>query len=164
MKMRDSRTTNTLKSGTVTEYYSDTLKATGDEPITWEIVSATPLPDGLDLDAESGEISGTPTTDGTFTFTVKATNDVSYDTKELSIVIVPDVGIVETGRAPSLPRIYPNPTTGKVYLQTESNVRIYTIQGKLLQETFSKEIDLSPYAQGMYFLQIDEIWCKVVKQ
>jgi hypothetical protein len=33
-------------------------------------------------------ISGTPTASGTFTFTVKATNDAGFDTKAFSITVV----------------------------------------------------------------------------
>ncbi|MCA2998606.1 MAG: choice-of-anchor D domain-containing protein [Rhodocyclaceae bacterium] len=47
--------------------------ATGTAPITWSIVSGD-LPPGLTLNASSGTISGTPTTLGTFAFTVRATN------------------------------------------------------------------------------------------
>ena len=45
------------------------------------------LPAGLSLNKDTGEISGTPTTAGTSTFTVKATNSAGSDTKELSITI-----------------------------------------------------------------------------
>ena len=79
-------TTTTLPGGTVGTAYSQTLTATGDAPISWSIDSGD-LPDGLDI---SGNIiSGTPTADGTFTFTVKAENDEGDDTKQLSITIAP---------------------------------------------------------------------------
>jgi len=73
------------------------------------------------------------------------------------------VGIVETDNYPSL-RIYPNPTTGKVYTETESNIKIYNLQGALLQETFGNQIDLSTYPQGVYLLQVNGRWSRVVKQ
>jgi hypothetical protein len=77
-------TTTSLPSGTVGTAYSQTLTATGDTPITWSI-DAGRLPTGLML--SNGTISGTPTTAGTFNFTVKATNATGSDTKMLSIVI-----------------------------------------------------------------------------
>lgn len=78
-------TTTTLQGGKVGEAYSQTLAATGTAPITWSIDSGS-LPAGLSLSGDT--ISGTPTTAGTFTFTVKATNNsLDADTKELSIVI-----------------------------------------------------------------------------
>ena len=64
---------------------SQTLTATGTAPITWSIDGG--LPAGLSLNADTGEISGTPTADGTAKFTVKATNSAGSNTKELSITI-----------------------------------------------------------------------------
>ena len=78
-------TTDTLPDGKVGEAYSQTLTATGTAPITWSIDSG--LPAGLSLNADTGEISGTPTADGTAKFTVKATNSAGSNTKELSITI-----------------------------------------------------------------------------
>ena len=83
-----SITTSSLPDGKVDEAYSQTLTATGTKPITWSI-SGT-LPEGLTLDENTGEISGTPTADGTAKFTVKAENSVGSDTKELSITITKD--------------------------------------------------------------------------
>ena len=40
------------------------------KPLTWSIESGA-LPDGLELNAETGEITGKPLTEGTYTFTVK---------------------------------------------------------------------------------------------
>ena len=80
-----SITTSSLPDGKVDEAYSHTLTATGTAPITWSIDGG--LPAGLSLNADTGEISGTPTADGTAKFTVKATNSAGSDTKELSITI-----------------------------------------------------------------------------
>ena len=78
-------TTDTLPDGKVGETYSQTLTANGTAPITWSIDGG--LPAGLSLNADTGEISGTPTAEGTATFTVKATNSAGSNTKELSITI-----------------------------------------------------------------------------
>ena len=81
-------TTDTLPDGKVGEAYSQILTATGTEPITWSISGE--LPKGLTLKETTGEISGTPTAEGTASFTVKATNSAGSDTKELSITISKD--------------------------------------------------------------------------
>jgi hypothetical protein len=78
-------TTSTLPSGTAGTSYSQTLRASGDAPITWSLESGA-LPAGLNL-LRSGTISGTPTTAGTYSFSVKASNSAGNDTKSLSITI-----------------------------------------------------------------------------
>lgn len=62
-----------LPNGTVTIPYSQTLSASGGTfPYTFSLSSGT-LPPGLSLSA-GGVVSGTPTTDGTYSFTVLATD------------------------------------------------------------------------------------------
>ena len=82
-------TTDTLPNGKVGEAYSQTLTADGTTPITWDIDSGN-LPADLTLDETTGEISGTPTAEGTASFTVKVENSAGSDTKELSITITKD--------------------------------------------------------------------------
>jgi hypothetical protein len=77
--------TDSLPGGTAGAAYSQTLAATGDTPITWTKESGN-LPDGLAL-SSGGLISGTPTTAGTFNFTVQAANGTGSDTQALSITI-----------------------------------------------------------------------------
>ena len=79
-------TTDTLPDGKVGEAYSQILTADGTTPITWSVENGD-LPTDLSLNKDTGEISGTPTADGTAKFTVKATNSAGSNTKELSITI-----------------------------------------------------------------------------
>jgi Putative Ig domain len=63
-----------LLSGTAGSPYSVSLSASGGTgPYTW---TSGGLPEGLVMDGSTGEISGTPTTSGTFTLTAAA-NDLS---------------------------------------------------------------------------------------
>ena len=75
-----------LPDGMEGEAYSSRLTAKGTAPITWSIVSGV-LPEGLSLNEDTGEISGTPAGEGTEVFTVMAVNDLGEDIKELSITI-----------------------------------------------------------------------------
>ena len=69
-------TTTSLASGEVSSAYSATLGASGGKsPYSWTLSSGT-LPGGLTL-SSSGQISGTPTASGTFSFTVMATDSSS---------------------------------------------------------------------------------------
>ena len=90
-------TSEALQDGMVGTSYSQTLSATGDAPITWTIETGS-LPAGLTLSGDT--ISGTPTTEGTSVFQVKAANNADYVTKELSITI---------DAAPVVPEITPPP-------------------------------------------------------
>ncbi|MDR2179731.1 MAG: Ig domain-containing protein [Synergistaceae bacterium] len=78
--------TTFLPDGILGTIYSQTLSANGAKPITWMIASGN-LPEGLSLNATTGTISGTPKTQGTFIFTVRATNSAGSATRALSIVI-----------------------------------------------------------------------------
>jgi hypothetical protein len=62
-------TTTELPPGPLLQPYSVPLAATGGQvPYAW---SAVDLPPGLQLDPETGELSGAPTEQGTFAFTVQ---------------------------------------------------------------------------------------------
>jgi hypothetical protein len=102
-------TTTSLPGGTVGTQYSVSLTATGTEPITWTY-SGT-LPAGLTF--TNGTIEGTPTTVGTSTITVKASNVAGDVTKTLTISITAAV-IVPTITTTSLP----GGTAGTAYSAT----------------------------------------------
>ena len=83
--------TDSLPDGTVGQAYSQQLalllgvgRPMG--ALTWKLAGGA-LPPGLTLSA-GGLISGTPTTAGTFTFTVMVSNDYESDAVELTITIV----------------------------------------------------------------------------
>ena len=78
-------TTESLPDGTAGQSYTATLEATGNN-ITW---SASALPAGLTLDADTGAITGTPTTDGQFQVTVTATNSVGNIDRTYTLNIKP---------------------------------------------------------------------------
>ena len=92
-------TTTSLADGTVGVPYSQTLAATGDTPIEWGISSGS-LPNGLSL-SDAGVISGTPTAEGDFTFTVEAANIAGSDIVSFTITVeaapfVPTLPIIIT--------------------------------------------------------------------
>ena len=123
-------TTQTLPGGTIGTAYSQRLSAQGTTPITWSIDNGN-LPAGLSLNADTGEISGTPAAVGTVTFTVKAENSADSDTKALSITIARaeqygnvSMGDYVYGKAPSTPSLTNRTGDGSVtyyYTTTNSN-------------------------------------------
>jgi hypothetical protein len=104
-----SITTTSLTNGTQSSAYGPvTLQATGGTaPYTWSLSSGT-LPTGLSLNASNGQISGTPSTSGTFSFTVQVMDSGSpaqMAAQNLSITIA---------QAPVDPTIIPNSTSAAV--------------------------------------------------
>ena len=85
--------TTSLDDGAENAAYTATLAADG-EPTswTWSADTNSSLPPGLAL-STSGVISGTPTTQGTYNFTVTATNSGGSDSKSLSITINPAANV-----------------------------------------------------------------------
>ena len=84
-------TTTSLSDGAVGTAYSATLGATGGSgTYTWSLSSGS-LPGGLTL-GSTGSISGTPTTAGSFSFTVGVTDGVLSASQALTIKINPKLG------------------------------------------------------------------------
>jgi large repetitive protein len=82
-------TTQALSNGTVGEFYccGNLFASGGVQPYEWEVVAGT-LPPGLELPKGENTISGTPTLPGTYTFTVRVTDDLgAFSEKEFSITI-----------------------------------------------------------------------------
>jgi hypothetical protein len=83
--------TTDLPEGVDNATYSTIIEAVGGtDNYTWSIFSDD-LPEGLTLDSEMGEISGTPSQKGRFTFTVKVIDDaepVHSDTQKFTLTIV----------------------------------------------------------------------------
>jgi hypothetical protein len=81
-------TTASLPAGTHGAAYSDLLTATGTPTITWTTLPATGngLPGGLALSSDGG-LSGTPTASGTYTFTVEASDGITFDEKTFTLLV-----------------------------------------------------------------------------
>jgi hypothetical protein len=76
-----------LPTAAVGVAFSATFVSSGDT-VMWSVASGT-LPPGLALNATTGMYTGTPTTAGTYTFTVAATNNSGMDSRAYSQVVTP---------------------------------------------------------------------------
>lgn len=79
--------TESLPEGTVGQSYTAPLEATGNN-ITWSVTEGT-LPDGLALNESTGEITGTPATEGQFPVEITATNSAGIASKKYTLNIKP---------------------------------------------------------------------------
>ena len=90
-------TTTSLPNGTVNSSYSATLQSAGGSgTVHWSVTTGS-LPTGLTLSGAT--ISGTPTTAGTTSFTVSATDSstpAQTQTQQLSITVSPALSITTT--------------------------------------------------------------------
>lgn len=141
--------TTSLPGGSVGQAYSQSITATnGATPYTWSIVSGS-LPPGLSISTSgtpSTTISGTPTTTGTYGFTVQVTDaDTGTDTQELSISVAeappppPDgiafggAGTAGAALASSVAVPYPSGVAANdlliLHVMTRDNVEIATPAG-----------------------------------
>jgi hypothetical protein len=82
-----------LSPGTVGEFYCcGNLFASGGVPeYTWSLVAGE-LPPGLELAESPGRITGTPTTAGTFTFTVRVTDSTGASAERTLSITVSEAG------------------------------------------------------------------------
>jgi polygalacturonase len=63
-------------------------------------------------------------------------------------------------------QIYPNPTTGMIYIQNKlenSPVTIYDHSGRLVLETASAQIDTTSFSNGIYLVKVENQTIKLIK-
>ncbi|MBR0252528.1 MAG: putative Ig domain-containing protein, partial [Synergistaceae bacterium] len=77
----------------VNQKYSFTPTATGTRPLTWNLSGNVPA--GLSINSSTGEISGTPTTVGSYNIKLTVTNSVGSDSENYTMN-VRDVSITPT--------------------------------------------------------------------
>ena len=93
--------TSSLPDALIGSPYAQSLQATGGTPPYMWYVTVGALPDGITLDANSGTLSGMPSAAGSFTFTLRAVDNV-YAFADGQFQITTAAGLIIT-TAPALP-------------------------------------------------------------
>ncbi len=146
-------TTTSLGNAVVGSAYFCSIQCEGSRPIIYS-VSFGALPPGLSLDADTGKITGTPTTGGTFIFTIQAENTAGSDTQELSITVEAAPEITTTS--------LPSGTVGVSYstgIETEGTSTAFTVTTGTLPAGLSLDavtgvVSGTPAAAGTYSFTI----------
>lgn len=123
----------TLPSGELGVPYSETITASGGSAPHTFSVTAGALPPGLTLDSNSGLLSGAPSSSGTFTFTITATDQNGCPgSRQYTLTINPAIGCpVLTILPPTLP----NAVLGAAYSEpitasgSTPDTYVYTVTG-----------------------------------
>jgi uncharacterized protein (TIGR03437 family) len=98
------QTPSPLPGGSVGTGYSQTLSAVGGTaPYSAWTVSSGTIPSGLSLNSSSGVLSGTPSSPGTFSFTVQVSDSVSAKASKAFVLTIvgPATNSVTVGTSPS---------------------------------------------------------------
>ena len=167
--------TTSLPDGDPGVYYSQIIEGRGGtSPYGWE-VSEGELPQGLELDTLSGELSGTPTLDERAYFTIEVTDqNQNTDTQRYVLVIGNPTGVDDefVSNVPEefkLLQNYPNPfnavTTINYQLPQHGHVRldIYNLLGQRIETLVDEEQEAgyrsvswraSEVGSGIYFMRL----------
>ena len=168
--------TTELPDGVNGEAYDVTVEARGGTaPYTFTVVSGD-LPPGLELNSETGVISGDPTTNGEYTFTLRCTDSANpqhTDDQEYTMQVANQVGIDD--EVTTLPKAfelignYPNPfnsTTVVSFRLAGSEyvtVDIYNVLGQEVVNLYSGQLSAGTHTfpwhadkvpSGVYFYRI----------
>ena len=145
-------TSTTIPDGKVGIEYSQIFEATGTDPIKWSFIGASNVV-GLTI-SSNGVLSGTPNMAGTFSFLVKATNNVGSETKEFTIIIEESVGINENNIEELY--IYPNPASNWLYFSQLMTCEIMDMHGSVLlnNRNFDNKINITNLPKGVYIIRL----------
>ena len=90
----------------------------------------------------------------------------NYPAEVIAGVDVFSLNILENS-SPNI-KIYPNPTDNLIYIKTDTGIipelKLYSLDGRLLQQIRNTEINLSGYTAGIYLLSINGTMVKVIKK
>jgi aminopeptidase N len=169
--------TTEMPEAHVNEPFEVTVEARGgNSPYTFEISDGS-LPDGLELDGNTGVISGVPTSQMEYTFTVQVTdshNPARTDTQDFTLLVESQIGIddqpTELPQTFELIGNYPNPfnATTSISFRLEKtqdvSLDIYNLLGQKVADLYQGRLDAGLHTftwnggntpSGVYFYRLD---------
>lgn len=128
-------TDRSLANGVPGVAYADGVAAAGAPPATYAVVSGA-LPPGLSLDANTGQVAGTPTTLGDYSFTIRASNIIDATDAVLTVTIGSPPTWVDTGLGSAV--------VGQAYLDGVAASSSAAVTYSLTQNTLPAGLTLDP--------------------
>ena len=108
-------TSSTLTQGAVNSAYQTFLSASGGTtPYTWAITAGS-LPPGLSLQGTSSQITGTPTTAGTYTFTAQVTDAKNLTATATQTIVIEGLILIDCNSCATGTTTLPSGTPGVAY-------------------------------------------------
>ncbi|MBN2213231.1 MAG: choice-of-anchor D domain-containing protein [Bacteroidales bacterium] len=166
IKMDEGFVTHTVDLGSVFADNDDTqleLSATSDNTAV------------VTVSVDAATLTVTEAGVGTANITVTATDSKGADASDVFEFTVEDVTALESLTDAGV-SLYPNPTKGKIYLSVENadhmliTVEFTNITGDVMMNDrfrcsgIARELDLTSFSKGMYFMKITSDDCSVVKK
>lgn len=157
--------TESYDTAYINTYYEFQMEYTNnpyDDPVSWEPIN---LPEGLEINQNTGLVSGIPTEPGAQTCTIAIRNNLlgfrtDFINKDLFVVNSTD--IPESQRELKV-KIYPNPADERIYIEMQNYeeafyVSVYDPSGRMIQQTEiiqnPAKIDCSEFSSGIYFVKV----------
>ncbi len=165
------------------DYYAVIVAKGGTEPYTFTVVDGS-LPPGIDLNSDTGIISGRPTQIGDYSFTIRCTDsDELTDDQDYQITIYEHQGIDEgTPRLPSefvLFDNYPNPFNGSTVIgfsikkDSRVSLEVFDILGRKVDTIFQGSMKAGEHKlewkadsvpSGLYFYRLTTDYGSIAKK
>lgn len=165
-------------------YYDSLTTPNGCDSIIQITLTVNPLPTvsfaGLDslycVNSSADTLTGSPlggvftgTTGGVFDPLLTGTFAITYSyvdangctaTQSQDVTVISCTGI-ENIRFNDF-KIYPNPSTGIINIQTDKQIQISNTLGRVIYNGNDNQIDLSEYGKGVYFVKVGAVIKKLV--
>ena len=157
--------TESYDTAYINTYYEFQMEYTNnpyDDPVSWDPIA---LPNGLEINENTGIISGIPTNAGPQSCIITIKNDLIGSRTDF---IMEDLFVVNSTDTPetlkeSTVKIYPNPADERIYIEMQNHqeafhVSVYDPSGRMLQQTEIIQnpamIDCSELNSGIYLVKV----------
>ena len=122
----------------------------------WSLTRPETGAEWLAIDTYTGELSGTPTSGGSFDLTVTLDDGMATVTQPFTLVVSGATAIGDDITRAAF-KIFPNPATSQLFIQSEgsiNSVEIYSIAGQKVLEAvnITDGIDINNLPNGMYIV------------